>query len=127
MISRSDTFISRTADQISAEYSCWIQSLVCVSGTATHNRSPSALTKTALESQLLKASVLILPEICCLMRSQMFILRSQSAQFMHNFSTSCGKTIVQVLELFGGASPTAIMPSGSLWTLSTSSPEEKSA
>src|ERR1700734_1415834 len=113
---------------MSAEYSCWIQSLVCVSGTATHNRSPSALTKTALESQLLKASVLILPEICCLIRSQIFIRRSQSAQFMHKFSTTCGKYRVQVFVLFGGASPTAIpvrlVP---LETIFVPRPEEKSA
>src|ERR1700734_3851762 len=107
-ISRSERFISRTANQMSAEYSCWIQSRVCVSGTDTHNRSPSPLTKAALDSQLSNASVLILPEICCLIRSQIFILLSQSAQFLHMFSTGCGKAIIQVLVLFEEPSRLAI-------------------
>src|SRR5579862_9897882 len=101
MISRSDKFISRTAAQMSAAYSCWIQSRVCVSGTETHSRSSSALRKTALDNQLSKAPLLIFPESCCLIRSQMFIPQSQSAQFLHKFSTGCGKATVQVLELFG--------------------------
>src|SRR4029077_3180843 len=89
------------ADQICGAYSCSIQSRVAESGTLTQSLGPSALRKKVFDSQFWYASRLMFSEINFLICSQLFILLSQSAHFLHNFSTACGKPIIQTFDSEG--------------------------